>query len=67
MCELEPWRTVVGISSHSLLIRKVIKAVRRLIEFGHTIPSLGCIGNRGYTVLGDHERTSLFPARESRT
>jgi hypothetical protein len=51
----------------SLLIGKVIKTMSRLIESWHNIPSLGCIGNRLYAVLGDDQLYFAIPVRESRT
>lgn len=51
-----------GISSQGGMIgRPTCAFIPAAIESGHTIPSLGCIGNRVYTALGDDELYFAIP------
>ena len=51
-----------GIGPHGGIIgRPTCAFIPAAIESGHTIPSLGCIGNRVYTSLGDDELYFAIP------
>jgi len=51
-----------GIGPQSGIIgRPTCAFIPATIESGHTIPSLGCIGNRAYTGLGDDELYFAIP------
>jgi uncharacterized protein (DUF169 family) len=51
-----------GVSSEPMMMRPTCAVLPRVLKSGHASHSLGCIGNRVYTGLGDDEFYCAIPA-----